>query len=63
MATYGVNRFLVTYPPQLKTIYGEAVTTATVYGRLVNNERIINVDVESHHNFDVCGIVFYEWPP
>lgn len=53
MAAYGVNRFVVTYPPQLQALYKAAVTSASIFGRLVNAEHIVNVAVNFTHNTQV----------
>ena len=50
MATHGVNRIVVTYPPLLKQLYGSTVTRATVYGRLINDNHIVNVKVNYTHD-------------
>ena len=54
-ASYGVNRFLVSYHPLLNKLYPEAIRSASIYGRLVSDTVIINVNVDFQHNEEVSG--------
>ena len=49
-AAFGVNRFLVTYPAIVAEQFPSHVTSVTAVGRLANVDRLINVDVELHHD-------------
>lgn len=44
-ASYGVNKFAVLYPPLLASLYPEHVKDYTVYGRLLNNEYMVKLNV------------------
>ena len=54
VATFGLNTFVVKYHPQLAEDYPEHVKHATVYGRLINQEYIVNVNMSLHHDATVC---------
>ena len=45
MATFGVNKFLVTYPAIVKQQFPLHVPRTTVYGRLIGHHTIVNMDV------------------
>jgi hypothetical protein len=52
-AVFGVNKFLVTYPPELKRQFPEHVTRTTVYGRMTSKNSIVNVDFALEHDDQV----------
>ena len=52
-ASYGKNKLLVTYPPLLKQLYPDHVTNITLYGRLLNNKTIVNVDTSLNYDAEV----------
>ena len=56
-ASYGRNRLLVSYPPLLAQQYPTHVTNITLYGRLVNNEHVININPSLYHD-DQVWVVF-----
>ena len=62
-ARYGVNRLLVSYPPRLAQLFPEHVKHFTLYGRLLNNEYIVNLNVSLSHDNSVrlqclCSLVW-----
>jgi hypothetical protein len=54
-AQYGINRLLVTYPPRLAELYPEHVKHLTLFGRLLNNDYIMNLNVSFFHDEAVSG--------
>ncbi len=54
-AKYGVNTFIVSYPDIVKQQFPEHVVNSTIYGRLANAERMINVDFALTHDPTVSG--------
>jgi hypothetical protein len=53
-ASYGVNKFLVTYPPQLAALYPDHVRHTSFFGRLINRQAIVNLVPSLYHD-DVLG--------
>ena len=46
LASYGANKFVVKYPAWFKEDYSTYVKHMTFYGRLINPDAIINLDME-----------------
>ncbi len=55
VATFGVNKFLVTYPAIVKQQFPLHVPRTTVYGRLIGHHTIVNMDVSLDFDDKVCG--------
>lgn len=53
IASYGPNRLVVRYPKLLARYYPDHVTNATIYGRLINNDFIVNVNPSYYHDSKV----------
>lgn len=54
LASYGPNRIVVRYPKLLARYYPAHVTNATIYGRIVNDDYIININPSFYHDKKVC---------
>ena len=55
LASYGANKFVVKYPAWFKDDYAAYVKHMTFYGRLINTDTIINLDMEFALNDTVRG--------
>jgi hypothetical protein len=53
VAKYGVNYFIVKAPKIIKEDFPEHYTNMTIYGRLISQEYMINVDVAFTFNSTV----------
>jgi hypothetical protein len=56
-ASFGVNKFLVTYPPQLAALYPDHVRHTSFFGRLINRDTIVNVIPSLYHDDVLMGYV------
>lgn len=62
LASLGLNRFFVTYPPDLMLHYPHHVTNVTLYGRLIHADRIVNIHPAARHTqASVCDEGAYFW--
>ena len=52
-ASYGKNKLIVKYPALLRRLYPDAVINATLHGRLLFVEAIINVNPSLVHDSNV----------
>jgi hypothetical protein len=52
-----VNRFLVTYSPQLAALYPDHVRHTSFFGRLINHDTIVNVIPSLYHDDVLMGYV------
>lgn len=57
VASYGVNRFVVKYPSLFATLYPDHVKDVTLYGRLLNNDYIVNLNVSYNHDDTLGGYI------
>ena len=52
----GVNTFVVKYPSVLGEEYPDHVKAATFFGRVINDQHIVNLDVAMKHSDKVGGL-------
>jgi hypothetical protein len=57
IAQPGVNKFVVTYPKSFDKDYHDFLKHITFYGRLVNQNNIINLDMSLFYDEEVSGSV------
>jgi hypothetical protein len=55
VAKYGVNKFVVKWPRSLEEDYSEALRHMTFYGRLINTDYIINLDMSFEYDSAVSA--------
>ena len=54
-ASFGENRFLLTYPPALRQRFPDHVPRLTAYGRLAGTFTLVNVDISLVHDEKARG--------
>ena len=50
LARYGVNKFIVKYPVWFNEDYADYMRHLTFYGRLINTDTVVNLDMEFTEN-------------
>ena len=50
LARYGVNKFIVKYPVWFNEDYSDYMRHLTFYGRLINTDTVVNLDMEFTEN-------------
>ena len=58
MASYGVNKFVVKCPHSVKRQYPDHVTNLTMYGRLVSETVIVNVNFDLEYSSQVVAVSY-----
>ncbi len=54
-AVYGLNKVIVRHPRFFNTIYPAHIKSATFYGRVINSEYIINLDMSMTYDEQVSA--------
>ena len=53
VARYGVNKFLVKWPRSFEEDYPDLIKHMTFYGRVLNHEFIVNLDMSLEYDVEV----------